>query len=72
MNICKGICVRFKDKSYKGRNKYEIEQKGCTKYNDFIFHDDTQCPCCACKLRITPEENKSRKKLQETRNFVWI
>lgn len=72
MNICKGICVRFKAKSYKGKNRYEMGQKCCTKCDIFMFYDDIRCPCCACKLRVTPRGNKSRKKLQVIRNFIWI
>ncbi|WP_081477517.1 hypothetical protein [Candidatus Nitrosarchaeum limnium] len=72
MNTCKGICVRFKAKSCKNINRYENGQKCCTICGIFIFHENTRCPCCGCKLRITPRASKSRKKLQKERNMIRV
>lgn len=72
MNSCKGLCLKFKAKSYKGKSRYEIGQKRCQTCVIFLICDDNRCPCCRSMLRITPRGNNSRKNLRTKRNFVWI
>ena len=71
MNVCKGICIRFKATGYKGRHRYENGQKLCPKCELFISCLDVRCPCCKVKLRITPRGNKARKEIHEKRKCVW-
>lgn len=71
MNVCKGICVRFKAIGYKGKHRYEKGQKLCSICASFLDYSGTRCPCCMVKLRITPRENRARKKIHEKRNCVW-
>ena len=70
MNICKGICVKFKATESKGGDRYAIGQKLCSKCGLFLFCNDTRCPCCKCVLRITPKSSKFRKR-HGVKNFVW-
>ncbi|MFQ5782444.1 MAG: hypothetical protein ACE5GR_05260 [Nitrosopumilus sp.] len=71
MNVCKGICSRFKATGYEGRERYEKGQKRCPVCAIFITWRDVRCPCCSVKLRITPRTSRSRKKILVKRNCVW-
>ncbi len=68
MNLCKGICERFKAKDFKGKIRYEIGQKHCSKCSVFISYQKVRCPCCQCILRITPRSNRCRKDFQERKD----
>jgi hypothetical protein len=70
MIVCKGVCVKFKAKDYKGYKRYALGQKLCPICGIFITYNDTRCPCCKCKLRITPKGSKARKQ-NAAKNFVW-
>ena len=71
MNVCKGICTRFKAIGYKGRHRYENGQKRCPVCSEFLQCPDVRCPCCGVMLRVTPRANKARKEIQEKRKAVW-
>jgi len=70
MITCKGICVKFKAKNYKGYKRYAAGQKMCPACEIFIVYDDARCPCCKCTLRVTPRSGKARKE-NAAKNFVW-
>ena len=70
MNLCKGICVRFKATDFKGKIRYEKGQKHCSKCSIFLVYSEIRCPCCHCILRITPRANRCRKGFQERKNNV--
>ena len=68
MNMCKGLCESYKLTSFKSTKRYEENQKRCSKCDVYIVSSDVRCPCCRCKLRITPRENKARKTLLEKKD----
>ncbi|RDJ31199.1 MAG: hypothetical protein DWQ18_03525 [Crenarchaeota archaeon] len=72
MNSCKGICQKFKAKTYRGKSRYEDGQRRCQTCTIFLKWSKNRCPCCNSLLRITPRANNSRKTLRKKRNFVWI
>jgi hypothetical protein len=71
VNVCKGICVKYKAIGYEGRHRYEKGQKMCAVCTEFLEYPGTRCPCCSVVLRCTPRGNKARKEIHEKRNRVW-
>jgi len=71
MSSCNGICVKYKAKHYARHNRYENGQKRCPICALFIFYNGSRCPCCKCKLRVTPRARKLREKLQTSKKIIW-
>lgn len=71
VNICKGICIRFKATGHKGKHRYEDGQKLCPVCSEFLRYAGVRCPCCGVKLRKTPRANKARKEIHLKRKCVW-
>ncbi|MBN4046057.1 hypothetical protein JYT57_00060 [Nitrosarchaeum koreense] len=71
VNVCKGVCIKFKAVGYEGRHRYEKGQKMCSVCTEFLTYPGVRCPCCGVILRSTPRGNKARKEIHEKRNRVW-
>lgn len=71
MNVCKGICTKYRAEGYEGRHRYENGQKLCPVCEIFMTYAGIRCPCCGVKLRITPRANKARREIRLKRNCVW-
>ena len=69
MNLCKGICVRFEVKNFKGKKtRYEKNQKRCPVCGIYMDWPEIRCPCCRCILRMTPRANNCRKLFHKRKN----
>lgn len=57
--VCNGLCIRFKTRSYSSstRYRYKLGQKFCSNCALFFYTEKFICPCCKTKLR-----SKSRGK----------
>jgi len=71
VNMCKGICIRYKAIGYTGRYRYDDGQKLCPVCEEFLNYLGIRCPCCSVKLRTTPRGNRARKEIHDKRNCVW-
>ena len=71
VNVCRGICVKYKAVGYGGLHKYIQGQKMCSICSEFLTYPGIRCPCCGVKLRTTPRGNKARREIHVKRNAVW-
>ena len=72
MSTCNDICKKFRAiKPVVGIGRYEIGQKRCNHCGIFIKFNGSQCPCCGCRLRITPKSAKYRKRLRTTQGIDY-
>ncbi len=71
VNVCKGICIRFKAIGFKGKHRYDNGQKLCPTCSKFLTYSGVRCPCFSVKLRSTPRGNRARKEIHEKRKCVW-
>jgi len=71
VNVCIGICTKYKATGFKGHHRYETGQKRCPECEIFMVWEGIRCPCCSVLLRCTPRGNKSRQELSVKRNCVW-
>ena len=55
---CKGICRRHKAIKPIGRRRYAAGLKRCQVCNIFIKWEGFFCPCCGCRLRTKPRNQK--------------
>jgi len=71
MPTCKEICKRFRASKPYGTRRYETGQKLCRYCGIFIKFNGFQCPCCGCKLRVTPKSAKYRKLLRTAKGIDY-
>ena len=70
-NYCKGICSKFKAlKPFAARGRYITGQKRCKVCSIFIKWEGLWCPCCKCRLRMSPRSSKDRRTLREKLQLV--
>ena len=71
MQVCSGLCDRYKKESLKeklvklskslpGQFRYKNGQRWCTLCAQFITTQEILCPCCKTRLRSKPR-TKRRK-----------
>ena len=61
VNVCKGICNKFKAIGFKGRHRYEKGQKLCPICSEFLEYPGVRCPCCSVKRGMMRSIKKSQK-----------
>lgn len=69
-NICKGICTReiyFPKKVV--RNIKNSGYKRCSKCMMCLMTEETYCPCCRVRMKISPNNNQARKRHAEEKYF---
>ena len=71
MNICKGHCTASTYESKKlVRGMFKTEYKRCSKCSIFIKYSGIQCPCCGCRLKISPRNSTARKMNRDLRDVA--
>jgi len=60
--ICSGICRRYKVTKPVDSGRYMAGQKRCNSCEIFIGWDGIFCPCCNCRLRLSPRNGFHKRK----------
>lgn len=58
VQMCRGLCGRFKSATISNNLRYKIGQKWCSLCTLFFKTDENICPCCKTRLRSKPRSKR--------------
>jgi hypothetical protein len=66
--ICNGTCRRYKVTKPTDNGRYMVGQKRCNSCAIFIRWDGIFCPCCNCRLRVSPRNGFLKRKFLDVQS----